>query len=79
MCGCWGARERTDPSRSHHEVGAEVVLSLLVPGSHGLEALDELPQDAGLLHPRASQSFCVCSHGNVAKSKLQNSRGKINK
>ena len=38
-------------SETHHEVTAEVVLSPLVPFSHGGDPLDKLSQDAGLVHP----------------------------
>lgn len=45
------APARTD---THHEVPGEVVLPIVIRTLHGLDPLDEPPQDLHLLHPPAS-------------------------
>nr|XP_051704036.1 uncharacterized protein LOC127491542 [Oryctolagus cuniculus] len=47
-----GRRQRA--GETHHEVPGEVVLPIVVRTLHGLDPLDEFPQDLHLLHPPAS-------------------------
>lgn len=46
--------EATAKAKTHHEVPGEVVLPIVVRTLHGLDPLDEFPQDLHLLHPPAS-------------------------
>lgn len=47
-------KEATARGGTHHEVPGEVVLPIVIRTLHGLDPLDEFPQDLHLLHPPAS-------------------------
>lgn len=56
---------------THHKVTAEVILSSLVALSHGVHPMDELSEDAGLVHAQPSP----CPRAVSLEIKSQSSRG----